>query len=255
MRQIVSLIVLTILLIGQVGAQEKSDMVTDRPDQTESASLISPKGLQIETGFSYEKTDSDINSTNYNSTLLRYGLNDNIELRMGLSYQGIHSSNEENSYTERGLGPLSIGAKFHLLEDKERPKLALLTTFLIPHSGSSTFENENLGADIRITSDYSLNEAMSLGVNLGVAWSGVEGEDYAVGLYTAVVGMSLSEKLGTFAELYGFLPGEGKNDHRWDAGFTYAVNDDLQLDFSAGVGLSKVSPDFFISSGLSIRMP
>ncbi|WP_372751452.1 transporter [Labilibaculum sp.] len=255
MRQSVTLLLFVILFFGGASAQEKPDMVTDRPDQTESASLISPKGLQIESGFAFEKTDADINNTTFNTTLLRYGLVDNIELRMGFSYQGIHSSEEEDSYTERGFGPLSIGAKFHLLEDEGKPKLALLTTISIPHSGSSTFENENLGADIRVTGDYFLNEAMSLGMNLGVAWSGVEDEDYAVGVYTAVVGISLSQKLGAFAELYGFLPNEGKNDHRWDAGMTYSVNDDLQLDFSTGIGLSEVSPDFFLSLGLSIRMP
>jgi hypothetical protein len=148
-----------------------------------------------------------------------------------------------------------VEAKFHLLEEDESPKLALLISFSIPHSGSSTFENENLGADIRIAGDYFLSEVMSLGLNLGVAWSGVDGEDYAVGLYTAVIGMSLSEKLSAFAELYGFLPKEGKNDHRWDAGLIYGVNDDLQVDFSTGIGLSKVSPVFFLSLGLSIRMP
>ncbi|WP_209319853.1 transporter [Ancylomarina longa] len=65
----------------------------------------------------------------------------------------------------------------------------------------------------------------------------------------------MSEKLNAFAELYGFLPGKGKNDHRWDGGLTYEVNENLQLDISTGIGLSKVSPDFFPSLGLSIRMP
>ena len=67
--------------------------------------------------------------------------------------------------------------------------------------------------------------------------------------------MSLLEKLSVFAELYDFLPKEGKNDYSWDAGLIYGLNDDFQIDFSTGIGLSKVSPVFFISLGLSIRMP
>ena len=174
-----------------------------------------------------------------------------MELRLGVAYLGTNGS-----FDKSGLAPVTVGAKFFLREEGDGlPQLAFLTTLTIPNTGSTVFESENLGADIRINGEYSLNEAMSFGANLGVVWSGVEAEDYAVGIYTAVIGMSLSEKLGAFAELYGFLPKEGKNDHRWDAGLTYAVNEDFQLDFSTGIGLSKVSPDFFISLGLSVRIP
>lgn len=252
----VALIAVAVLLSGWLTAQEKADMVTDRPDQTESASVISVKGLQIESGFSFERYDSNSSNITYNSTLLRYGLLENLELRLGLGYSGIHVKMIPQSIDENGFAPVTVGAKYQLREEGDGlPKLALLTTFTIPNTGAGFFESEYLGADFRINGEYSLNEAMSFGANLGVAWSGAEDGNYAVGIYTAVIGMSLSDKLGAFAELYGFLPKEGKNDHRWDAGLTYAVNEDLQFDFSTGVGLSKVSPDFFISLGLSIRIP
>lgn len=245
-----------VLLSGWLTAQEKKDMVTDRPDQTESASVISVKGLQIESGFSFEKYDSNISNITYNSTLLRYGLLEKFELRLGLGYSGIHVGLDGGNMDKSGFAPITFGAKYQLREEGDGlPKLAFLSTFTIPNTGADIFENKHVGADFRVNGEYSLNEAMSFGANLGVAWSGSEYGNSAVGIYTAVVGMSLSEKIGAFAELYGFLPKEGKNDHRWDAGLTYSVNEDLQLDFSTGVGLSKVSPDYFISLGLSIRMP
>lgn len=251
------LILLFLLMLnGALFAQENNPMVTDRPSQAESATIMSLRGFQLESGFAFEKVNSDINNVTFNSTLLRYGLVENIELRLGFQYLGYYQSLEGGDLDENGFGPLTIGAKFLLQNESERsPQLALLSTFSIPKSGASAFENENLGADIRLNADYTLNDAMSIGGNLGVSWSGIEGEDYAVWMYAAVISLGLSDKLGTYAELYGFLPGEGKNDHRWDGGLTYAVTEDLQLDFSTGVGLSKVSPDFFISLGLSIRMP
>lgn len=45
------------------------------------------------------------------------------------------------------------------------------------------------------------------------------------------------------------------NDLRADFGFTYLVRPNLQLDLSSGLGFSKISPDFFISTGLSWRIP
>ncbi|RKE02085.1 transporter [Marinifilum flexuosum] len=248
---------LFVMLSGVIIAQEKDPMVTDRPSQAESASIMDIRGFQIESGFAFEKVSSDIDFVTFNSTLLRYGLVENIELRLGVQYLGFYYSMDGLDIDETGFGPLTLGAKFLLLEESEgnHPQLALLSTFSVPKSGASAFENENLGADIRLNADYTISDAMTLGGNLGVIWSGIEGQDYAVWMYAAAIGLTLSDKLGAYAELYGFLPGEGKNDHRWDGGLTYAVTEDLQLDFSTGVGLSKVSPDFFISLGLSIRMP
>ena len=249
-------IAISLLFSNFLIAQEKPGMVTDRPDQTESASVIPIRGFQLETGFSFERYDSYTNKTSYNSTLLRYGLFERVELRMGLEYLGVSQSLDGGDSEENGFGPISIGTKLFLREEGDGlPQLALLATLSIPKTGTEAFENKNLGADLRLNGEYTLNEAMSFGANLGVAWSGAEEDDAAIGIYTAVIGMNLSEKIGAFAELYGFLPSEGKNDHRWDGGLTYAVNEDFQLDFSTGVGLSKVSPDFFISLGLSIRMP
>lgn len=252
------LFVLTLFVMfsGILIAQKKDPMVTDRPGTAESASVIPIRGFQIESGFAFEKVSSDIDHVTFNSTLLRYGLVENIELRLGLQYLGYYQSLDGGDIDETGFGPLTLGAKFLLLEESERnPQLALLSTFSVPKSGASAFENENLGADIRLNADYTVNDAMSLEGNLGVAWSGIKGQDYAVWMYAAVIGLTLSDQIGAYAELYGYLPGEGKNDHRWDGGLTYAVTEDLQLDFSTGIGLSKVSPDFFISLGLSIRMP
>lgn len=252
----IALIAVAVLLSGWLTAQEKTGMVTDRPDQTESASVISVKGLQIESGFSFERYNSHVSNITYNSTLVRYGLFEKMELRLGLGYVGTHISLDGGSFNESGFAPVTVGAKYKLREEGDGlPKLALLTTLTIPNTGASFFESKYLGADFRINGEYSLNEAMSFGANLGVAWSGADYGNYAVGVYTVVIGMSLSDKLGAFAELYGFIPKEGKNDHRWDAGLIYAVNEDLQLDFSTGVGLSKVSPDFFVSLGLSIKIP
>lgn len=253
----VFILTLSLMLSGSLIAQEKDPMVTDRPSQAESASIIPTRGFQIESGFAFHKVSSDIDFVTFNGTLLRYGLVENIELRLGLQYLGFYYSMDELDIDETGFGPLTLGAKFLLLEESEgnHPQLALLTTFSVPKSGASAFEHENLGADIRLNADYSINDAMALGANLGVIWSGMDAQDYAIWMYAAVIGLTLSDQIGAYAELYGFLPGEGKNDHRWDGGLTYAVTEDLQLDFSTGVGLSKVSPDFFISLGLSIRMP
>jgi hypothetical protein len=70
-----NLFLIAILLVVTFAASaqtEKPEIVTDRPDQTEAPSLVPAGGLQVETGFIYEKDHSgDVNTTNYsyNTTL------------------------------------------------------------------------------------------------------------------------------------------------------------------------------------------
>ena len=40
-----------------------------------------------------------------------------------------------------------------------------------------------------------------------------------------------------------------------EGGFTFLVNEDLQLDVSAGAGLNDAAPDFFVAAGVAWRLP
>ena len=57
-----------------------SQITTDRPDQTESAVVISKGQIQIESGISIYESESNIN------TLFRFGLIEGIEIRLNSNY-------------------------------------------------------------------------------------------------------------------------------------------------------------------------
>jgi hypothetical protein len=42
-------------------------------------------------------------------------------------------------------------------------------------------------------------------------------------------------------------------ENYFNGGFTYLINDDLQWDIRAGVGLNSGADDFFAGSGISFR--
>lgn len=63
----------------------------------------------------------------------------------------------------------------------------------------------------------------------------------------------MTEKIGCYTELYGFIPVEKKVDHRFDCGLTYLINNDLMTDISGGFGLTENAPKNYISIGLSYR--
>jgi hypothetical protein len=65
----------------------------------------------------------------------------------------------------------------------------------------------------------------------------------------------LIDPINAFVEVYGWLPENELPDHRFNGGFTFLVRRNLQLDVSGGIGLSEISPDWFVSGGLSWRIP
>ena len=108
-----------------------------------------------------------------------------------------------------------------------------------------------MGTKLLFAFSHTLTDRIGIGYNLGAEYDGTEAK--ASMIYSFVIGVSPVDKLGLFFEVYGSSYKEFAPDHRVDAGITYLVTDNLQLDFSGGVGLSKASPDNFISAGLSYR--
>ena len=113
------------LLLAGVVAAEAGDpppMVTDRPDQTESALTIPRNFVQIEAGwqaFRLEEDGSSLDVVEIPSTLVRYGLDERVELRFGWDgfvSQVLKTGNFESD--EAGVGNLSLGAKVLIRDER-----------------------------------------------------------------------------------------------------------------------------------------
>jgi len=257
----IKLLVLGIFISFFVFAQQEEsirDLVTDRPDQTESAAIV-PKGhFQIETGFVYrgdKSGDAKKEDLGLLTTLVRYGVNKNFELRVGSAFL---SSKQRTDGTETsdisGLAPLFLGVKIKMLEENGLvPKMAFLVTTEFPNTGAKEFSPEYNATDLRFNIEYSLTDRLGMGINLGSRWDGSSPKPE--GIYSLVFGYGVTDKLSAFIETYGFMPKEDKPDHRLDAGITFLLKDNFQLDASGGVGLSEISPDYFINAGFSWRIP
>jgi hypothetical protein len=71
------------------------------------------------------------------------------------------------------------------------------------------------------------------------------------------VGASLTEELGAYAEWFALIPSgadTARTEHFLNGGFTYLINDDMQFDIRAGVGLNDAAADYFLGTGFSIRV-
>ena len=226
------------------------DIATDRPDQTETSATVGQGVLQIETGFVFstfevEPTQGIEETTgDYATTLLRYGLLDNIELRLASAY----TQYEAVSGKVSGFQPLSIGTKIDIHPEKGwRPEVAFIGHLTLP-VGDGFFNPQFVAPDFRFSFSHGLSERFSLGYNIGMEWDGEHPKGSFV--YTFALGRSVVGPLSVFAELFG----EERDGwaHHFDFGLTILVNPDIQLDTSYGFSLNGDRFHFF-NAGVSAR--
>lgn len=254
---LVSLFLISALAVAQDEPNTPA-MVTDRPDATESP-LTVPKGfLQIEAGGFYESFKENSFKTEvygYNTTLLRYGILDNLELRFGWNFEETRFSFNDNEINNvlSGFSPLLAGMKVEIADENGwMPQIGLLGHLYLPFFAASDYRPETTGADFRFSFSHTLSEKSSLAYNLGAQW--LDDSPEVSYVYTLVYGYSISEKIGLYAEVYGDLPEDSRANHLWNAGFTYLLKPNFQLDATVGKSFTE-GQDILLSIGATIRMP
>jgi hypothetical protein len=248
MKKTIHYICLLLVFVNYIKAQELPSIQTDRPDQTECPFITPRHYFQFENGFSYEQNDKNQNAFVAPTVLTRFGINNYFELRLITEYTVI----KENGNTLSGINPILIGFKTKLLKEKGIiPTTSLIAHIGLPEVASPTYRANYYFPEFRFTMQHTISEKQSLSYNLGAEWNGENTKPTFI--YTLTSGYSLTENIGAYVEFYGFVPEIGKADHRFDLGFTYLFNPNHQLDVSGGFGLSKTSPNYYLSLGYSFR--
>lgn len=228
--------------------QKLPSIQLDRPDQTECPFITPTNYIQLESGFNYEEIDASQSSWSFPSILWKYGLNDKVEFRLITEL----ISSQKNQQTISGISPLTVGFKTALWEERGwLPKTSFIGHITTSDIGSKEFHTKYIAPSFRFTMQHLLSEKLSIGYNLGAEWNGENAEQTYI--YTLTAGMSITDKIGCYAELYGYFPKVESNDHRIDGGFTYLLNNDFIIDISGGLGLTKNAPKGYISFGISYR--
>lgn len=234
-----------------------SDLITDRPDATESPTIVPIGSLQVETGAfttSFEETGFKEEVYGYNTTLLRYGILDNLELRIGWNFEEIETTINgiKNDDVASGLSPLLFGAKVAIKEEKGWfPEIGLIGHIFLPFTASTDFKPESTSADFRFAFNHTLSERSGIAYNIGGQLGG-ETSEFSY-IYTLAYGYAITDKLGAYVELYGDLPEDSSANHFWDAGITYAIAPLVQLDGTIGQSITD-GQDILLAIGISFRI-
>jgi hypothetical protein len=262
-----TLVAITILLLAApAGAFDLSGLpeplITDRPDFTESPAAVPTGHFQVEGGATFTRVDEEDSDT-FGEVLVRIGLGKGLEARIGVpSYERIDAGGAPGGSVS-GFGDPSLGFKLRLTPDPPsaetpgRPEAALILATSIPEGEEELSQGSSWQPEARVALSWGLNALLSLSSNVGYAYP----EDPATGdrfdqfLASLSLGIAITDRLGAFVEGYGFSEetADGPETTYMDAGLTWLVGNDLQLDVRAGRGFNEADPDWFVGAGAALR--
>jgi hypothetical protein len=237
-------------------AQEEAPMVTDRPDFTESASVVTPGRFQFEVGHTFTKSGSEERHS-FGELLARVGILSWLEGRLGLnSFSQVRSPSSDSS----GLEDLTLSFKALLYRkpggsSAAVPQVALLFGADLP-TGEGSFGENEWQPGLRLALDFDLSDRFNVGSNLGYAFLHSDGERFHQALVSLVTGYAISGPLTAFIEGYGFFPENrgGGSNYYVDGGLAWQIKPSLQLDWRIGLGLQDPDPNWLTGLGVSFRL-
>ena len=227
-------IIIALLLVNYSAISQ--ELITDRPDQTESSSTVPRGSLQIESGLLLGFSEN--NSISHReiaapTTLFRLGLTEGIEIRVSNQYENIRNQTTKEEIS--GISDLELGAKIQILrKEGVNTEIAFLSHALIP-TGSENLTNDEFGSINKLAVSHSINEDVGIGYNIGYNYFGRGDGDLT---YSLAIGFAITSNAGIYIESYGDYIEFKDHEANFDAGFTYLVKNNLQLDFSFGSGIN-----------------
>ena len=240
-----------------LSAQSKPAPInTDRPDFTESSTLVPAHRLQFESGYTWMRASRNSGgggSSTWPEFLVRYGLSTRFELRLGESFTTISPPTDQGSrFTARD--DLYVGLKIGLAAQQgSRPKLAILVQAMLP-TGDGRMSAHTTLPGVAFLAGWGPSRNWSL--DLGVEANRVTGDAFELAP-SASLSHTFSGRVGGFAELYAFVPmlsEPGAPSPQYaDVGLSLLLSNNLQIDGRIGAGLGGSADRYVVGFGFAIR--
>ncbi len=244
------------------------EMSTDRPDTTESPRTVDAGHFQIELSFidwSLDRGDGDVatRSLAVMPLLAKVGLLNNVDLQVGIdpwTRTTVSGPGPGEFESTEGFGDTVLRLKINLwgndVTEEWSTALALMPFIKIP-TANEDLGNGDVEWGIIVPFGIALPGEFDLGLmaEIDVIRNGAD-DRYVIDLvHTATISHALVGDLGAYIEYAGFANLNHDEDYRayFDAGLTYGLTDNIQLDGGLRVGLTNAADDIGLFAGISLR--
>ena len=259
-RWALAVVLAAFFLPARAAAQgDVSDLVTDRPDFTESSAVVGRGMLQVEMGSTFESEGaSDARTRTFTAPLglVRLGIARSLELRLSGAGDIISSYGQGlGSVSVSGGSDLEIGMKWVFLDHEDKGFAMAVIPMLSLPVGSVAMSSSTYDPTVKLTWAKTLSRGFDLSGNFNVSRpTDVDGR-YTEQAYSASLAHALSTNWGGYWEVYGFVPLGREDGQAWTAntGVTRSIGSSAQVDVEVGRGVTAAAPDWFVGVGVGIR--
>lgn len=234
------------------------ELVTDRPDFTESSNVVGRGIVQFEMGTTLESNGANADRDRTLTTplaLMRIGVSKRIELRFSTDgyMMDTYGLGAAQAVT-KGQSDLEVGAKFVLLDEAHRVQMALIPMASLP-TGKTGISSGTVDPTVKFTWATSLPRDFALSGNVNLSRIGDDLGRYTETGLSFSLGHDLGAGFGGYWEAYGFMPQGRQDATAWtvNTGVTHGIGGNFQLDLEVGRGITAAAPDWFIGAGVGIR--
>src|SRR5262245_52025162 len=181
------------------GGEKLPEMVTDRPDFTESSEVMRRGLFQFESGWTYE-ADGAARRQSMPAGLLRLGLSRRVELRLGGDG---YLSQTDGTVRQSGYSDFDLGAKVGLLDEPAAGfDMAIIPMLSMP-TGSAGFTSGAFDPTLKLTFARSLPAGFGLSGNVNVSSVSDDLGRFGQRAFSLTAGHDLVAGWGGFLEVYG----------------------------------------------------
>jgi hypothetical protein len=241
-------------------AGDEDTIATDRPDFVESSNVVGKSRFQVETSIGMDRNKAgSVRERSWSTpTLLRFGISDNVELRLetdGAMRQRVSDSTTGVRLSERGYGDVSLGLKWHVLDAAGNLPSVGVLFHADMETGSPPFRGEGTRPSARMVAEWELGNDLSLGVMPGMGYERHAGGTF--GILGVVLGKAWNDQLRSFVELSSpriDSNADGGTEASATVGVAYLISNNCQIDSALSRGLKHRTPDLSVTVGLSFKL-
>lgn len=262
------LIAVLLLLLHSAAAQKPAvqengepfpDLISDRPDFTESTEVVGTNAIQIEAGFLREITSgADGTSTVAGPfPLVRLGVTRRVELRLsgeGYSWQSFRQRLPSRGF--RGISDHAVGAKVKLSNERGwRPAMALIGGVSMP-VGDPEVTSAHHDPELKFCWAHGLPAGLDLAGNFNVGSASDDKGRILQRAASLTVARDLKYGFGGFAEVYSVsLDRDEGRSSIFNFGFTHGLGQHAQADLTLGRTISGGVTSWYVAVGVVVRQP
>jgi hypothetical protein len=255
-------------LFNPTPTEKMREMITDRPDKTESPYTADAGHFQIETDIynvTRDKTTADGVETQTQSAVfmasnLKLGITNSIDFQTVVTPQTLSESQETGASrtSEVGFGDTTLRLKVNLMGNDGGDIAIGLMPFVKLPTASGSLGNGKIEGGLIFLTGIGLPGDCGLGSMLQV--NGFK-NDANNGYHTEFIstltfGFPLFGELGMYTEFFSQSSTEAGSEWvaTFDTGLTYLLSPNFQLDAGINIGLTPAADDLNPFVGFSARI-